>query len=81
MEFRPFKRAGPIKLENQVTAYLTKRSMSSFNHFLSNLKFLGALFVKEVTFCTLTLTSVRNVIFATDNIWNLTHPSRLSVSY
>ena len=33
------------------------------------------------TFCTLTLTLVRNFMFATENIWKLSHPSRLSVSY
>ena len=86
MKFRPFK---AIEHDNQVIAYLTKRSIPSFKHFspkcdsegITNLKFLGALFVKVVTFFTLTLTLVRNFMFATENIWNLTHPSRLSVSY
>ena len=31
------------------------------------------------TFCTLTLTLIRNFMFATENIWNLSHPSRLVI--
>ena len=82
MKFRPFKRSGPIyRTQIDQCLPLTIFSPKCDSEGIANLKFLGALFVKVVTFWTLTLTLVRNFMVGTDNIWSLTHPSRLSVSY